>query len=81
MIRARVEEELLSRGLAHRGDRLVSFFGSPAAFPIGPFVLAQLAGGGAVPALRQQAAPGQGLDDLLGLEADRFDPIENAPEE
>lgn len=33
-----------------RGDAMISFFGEPAAFPLGPFVLARAAGAAVVPA-------------------------------
>jgi KDO2-lipid IV(A) lauroyltransferase len=33
-----------------RGDAIVPFFGAPAAFPLGPFVLARAAGAAVVPA-------------------------------
>src|SRR5205807_7287812 len=38
------------RGLGTRGDALVDFFGAPAPFPLGPFVLARAAGAPVVPA-------------------------------
>lgn len=38
------------RPTGERGDRLVSFFGSPAAFPLGPIVLARAAGAPVLPA-------------------------------
>jgi KDO2-lipid IV(A) lauroyltransferase len=38
------------RPTGERGDRLVSFFGSTAAFPLGPFVLARAAGAPVLPA-------------------------------
>ena len=38
------------RGLGTRGDLAVDFFGAPAAFPLGPFVLARAAGAPLVPA-------------------------------
>jgi KDO2-lipid IV(A) lauroyltransferase len=38
------------RPTGERGDTLVEFFGAPAAFPIGPFVLARAAGAPVVPA-------------------------------
>jgi lauroyl/myristoyl acyltransferase len=38
------------RPTGERGDRLVSFFGAPAAFPIGPFVLARAAAAPVIPA-------------------------------
>jgi len=38
------------RPTGERGDALVEFFGAPAAFPIGPFVLARAAGAPVVPA-------------------------------
>jgi len=47
------------RPTGERGDRLVSFFGSPAAFPIGPFVLARAAGAPVVPAFCTMAADGR----------------------
>jgi len=37
------------RGLGNRGDVAMSFFGSPAPFPLGPFVLARAAGVSVVP--------------------------------
>jgi KDO2-lipid IV(A) lauroyltransferase len=37
------------RGLGNRGDVATSFFGSPAPFPLGPFVLARAAGVAVVP--------------------------------
>jgi lauroyl/myristoyl acyltransferase len=47
------------RPTGERGDRLVSFFGSPAAFPIGPFVLARAAGAPVVPAFCTMAPDGR----------------------
>jgi len=38
------------RALGTRGDALVDFFGAPAPFPLGPFVLARAAGAPVVPA-------------------------------
>jgi predicted LPLAT superfamily acyltransferase len=38
------------RALGTRGDVAVEFFGAPAAFPVGPFVLARAAGAPVVPA-------------------------------
>jgi lauroyl/myristoyl acyltransferase len=38
------------RALGTRGDALVDFFGTPAPFPLGPFVLARAAGAPVVPA-------------------------------
>src|SRR5438309_4867534 len=38
------------RGLGTRGDVLLPFFGAPAPFPLGPFVLARAAGAPVVPA-------------------------------
>src|SRR5204862_187569 len=38
------------RALGTRGDVLQPFFGAPAAFPLGPFVLARAAGAPVVPA-------------------------------
>ncbi len=38
------------RATGERGDALVGFFGAPAAFPLGPFVLARAAGAPVVPA-------------------------------
>lgn len=38
------------RALGGRGDRLQSFFGAPAPFPLGPFVLARAAGAPVLPA-------------------------------
>ena len=38
------------RALGTRGDALVEFFGAPAPFPLGPFVLARAAGAPVVPA-------------------------------
>lgn len=38
------------RALGGRGDRLLPFFGTPAPFPIGPFVLARAAGAPVLPA-------------------------------
>ena len=42
-----------------RGDAIVPFFGEPAAFPIGPFVLARAAGGAVVPAFCAMAPGGR----------------------
>jgi len=47
------------RPTGERGDRLVSFFGAPAAFPIGPFVLARAAGAPVVPAFCTMAPDGR----------------------
>jgi KDO2-lipid IV(A) lauroyltransferase len=38
------------RALGSRGDRLLPFFGAPAPFPLGPFVLARAAGAPVLPA-------------------------------
>jgi predicted LPLAT superfamily acyltransferase len=38
------------RALGTRGDTLLPFFGAPAPFPLGPFVLARAAGAPVVPA-------------------------------
>jgi lauroyl/myristoyl acyltransferase len=38
------------RALGGRGDRLRPFFGAPAPFPLGPFVLARAAGAPVLPA-------------------------------
>jgi len=38
------------RGLGNRGDVSVPFFGAPASFPLGPFVLARASGASVVPA-------------------------------
>jgi KDO2-lipid IV(A) lauroyltransferase len=38
------------RGLGNRGDVSVPFFGAPASFPVGPFVLARASGASVVPA-------------------------------
>lgn len=38
------------RGLGHRGDVAVDFFGAPARFPLGPFLLARAAGVPVLPA-------------------------------
>jgi KDO2-lipid IV(A) lauroyltransferase len=40
----------VDRATGERGDRLVPFFGAPAAFPLGPFVLAAAAGVPVLPA-------------------------------
>jgi KDO2-lipid IV(A) lauroyltransferase len=42
-----------------RGDAIVPFFGEPAAFPIGPFVLARAAGAAVVPAFCAMAPGGR----------------------
>jgi KDO2-lipid IV(A) lauroyltransferase len=42
-----------------RGDALVPFFGEPAAFPLGPFVLARAAGAAVVPAVCAMAPGGR----------------------
>jgi KDO2-lipid IV(A) lauroyltransferase len=47
------------RPTGERGDRLVSFFGAPAAFPIGPFLLARAAGAPVIPAFCTMAADGR----------------------
>ena len=47
------------RPTGERGDRLVPFFGSPAAFSIGPFVLARAAGAPVVPAFCTMAPDGR----------------------
>jgi predicted LPLAT superfamily acyltransferase len=44
------------RALGTRGDTLVDFFGAPAAFPIGPFVLARAASVPVLPAFCLLAA-------------------------
>jgi lauroyl/myristoyl acyltransferase len=48
-----------------RGDAIVPFFGEPAAFPVGPFVLARAAGAAVVPAFCVMAPGGR-----YGLEID-----------
>lgn len=40
----------MDRALGGRGDRLVPFFGAPAPFPLGPFIVAAAAGAPVVPA-------------------------------
>jgi lauroyl/myristoyl acyltransferase len=47
------------RPTGERGDRLVSFFGSTAAFPLGPFVLARAAGAPVLPAFCTMARDGR----------------------
>lgn len=47
------------RPTGERGDRLVPFFGSPAAFPLGPFVLARAAGAPVLPAFCTMAPDGR----------------------
>jgi len=47
------------RPTGERGDRLVSFFGAPAAFPIGPFLLARAAGAPVIPAFCTMAWNGR----------------------
>jgi KDO2-lipid IV(A) lauroyltransferase len=47
------------RSTGERGDRLVSFFGSTAAFPLGPFVLARAAGAPVLPAFCTMARDGR----------------------
>ena len=51
------------RPLGTRGDAIVSFFGAPAAFPLGPFVLARAAGAprgaGLLPARPRRALRGR----------------------
>jgi Kdo2-lipid IVA lauroyltransferase/acyltransferase len=47
------------RPTGERGDRLVSFFGSSAAFPLGPFVLARAAGAPVLPAFCTMAPDGR----------------------
>src|SRR5262245_30132634 len=47
------------RPTGERGDRLGSFFGEPAAFPIGPFVLARAAGAPVIPAFCTMAKDGR----------------------
>jgi len=42
-----------------RGDALVPFFGDPAAFPLGPFVLARAAGAAVVPAFCAMTSDGR----------------------
>jgi lauroyl/myristoyl acyltransferase len=42
-----------------RGDAIVPFFGEPAAFPLGPFVLARAAGAAVVPAFCAMAPGGR----------------------
>jgi KDO2-lipid IV(A) lauroyltransferase len=42
-----------------RGDAIVPFFGEPAAFPIGPFVLARAAGAAVIPAFCAMAPGGR----------------------
>jgi KDO2-lipid IV(A) lauroyltransferase len=42
-----------------RGDALVPFFGEPAAFPLGPFVLARAAGAAVIPAFCAMAPGGR----------------------
>jgi KDO2-lipid IV(A) lauroyltransferase len=42
-----------------RGDAIVPFFGAPAAFPLGPFVLARAAGAAVVPAFCAMAPGGR----------------------
>ena len=47
------------RPTGERGDRLVTFFGEPAAFPIGPFLLARAAGAPVIPAFCTMAEDGR----------------------
>jgi lauroyl/myristoyl acyltransferase len=47
------------RPTGERGDRLVSFFGSTAAFPLGPFVLARAAGAPVLSAFCTMARDGR----------------------
>ncbi|HTY79736.1 MAG TPA: lysophospholipid acyltransferase family protein [Candidatus Bathyarchaeia archaeon] len=47
------------RPTGERGDRWVPFFGEPAAFPIGPFLLARAAGAPVIPAFCTMAGDGR----------------------
>ena len=64
------------RALGNRGDVSVPFFGAPARFPLGPFVLARASGAPVVPAFCVMNADGRyaievGTPVRVGVEGER----------